>query len=174
MSSVGDIRRKSFAKKLNGLIKDVLMLSKLEASKKLNVDYGWLRKACSIGISQIDSRNVVQLTKIANSFGISIEDLWETKKENIMTECKYFVQILVHHRDVVYMFEKEVPKPPISPFVGLEINICGEYFEVESIYWSPSQSDSEESVTLNLKDKIWNGSGDPMETYASAGWKGVS
>ncbi len=57
----------------------VLRLNRLDAAKTLAVDYGWLRKACSVGLSRPNSRSMPQLTKIIEFFGLPLEELWTPK-----------------------------------------------------------------------------------------------
>ncbi len=76
VKEAGDVRRLFFAENVTSLIEGVLRLNRLDSAETLGVDYGWLRKACSIGLSRADSRNIEPLTKIAEKFHLSVPDLW--------------------------------------------------------------------------------------------------
>ena len=75
-NEASNVRRSFFAENIDDLISSVLRLNRLDASVALGVDYCWLRKACSIGLTRADSRNISLLTKIAEKFHIKVEDLW--------------------------------------------------------------------------------------------------
>ncbi len=70
------VRREFFARNLSDLISQVMRLNRLDAAKALGVDYGWLRKACSVGLVRPDNRSLVSLKKIAERFHLTVEDLW--------------------------------------------------------------------------------------------------
>lgn len=76
LKEASEMRRNFFADNLTGLIEGALRKSRRESAVILGVDYQWLRKACSVGISRADSRNIKALTKIAEKFRLSVEDLW--------------------------------------------------------------------------------------------------
>lgn len=71
-----DERRGFFAANLRDLIGSVLRMGRQDAAKALGVDYGWLRKACSVGLSRADRRSTAPLTKIAERFHLAVDDLW--------------------------------------------------------------------------------------------------
>jgi hypothetical protein len=71
-----EVRRQFFAANLSDLISKVLGLNRLEGAKALGVDYGWLRKACSVGLTKADNRSLTPLRKVAERFHLSVEDLW--------------------------------------------------------------------------------------------------
>lgn len=71
-----DLRRWLFARNLHGLTSKVLGLNRIDAAANLGVDYGWLRKACSVGLVRSESRNIEVLSKIADRFLLSVEELW--------------------------------------------------------------------------------------------------
>ena len=71
-----EVRRNFFATNVSDLISKVMGQNRLVAAKTLGVDYGWLRKACSVGLSRADNRSLVPLTKIAERFHLSVDALW--------------------------------------------------------------------------------------------------
>lgn len=72
------VRRKFFAANLSDLLSKVLRMNRLDAAKTLEVDYGWLRKACSVGLTQPNSKSP-QLNKVAEFFELPVKELWTPK-----------------------------------------------------------------------------------------------
>jgi len=71
-----EVRRQFFAANVSDLISKVMGVNRLDGAKALDVDYGWLRKACSVGLTRADNRSLAPLRKVAQRFHLSVEDLW--------------------------------------------------------------------------------------------------
>jgi len=91
--SDSDVWRQFFAANVRDLVSKVLRMNCREAAKALGVDYGWLRKACSIGFVRSSSQNI---EKINSFFGFDARELWtpnlmakiqQKQKEKTVTEA---------------------------------------------------------------------------------------
>lgn len=71
-----EIRRMYFSNNVCDLTSRVLNRNRQDAARVLGVDYGWLRKCCSVGLTRPDRRNESQLRKIADYFRLPVEELW--------------------------------------------------------------------------------------------------
>lgn len=54
-------------------------LSQREAADEMGVGYKWMRRACHRGLKRTDSRTIDNLQKVADFFGIEVDDLWDEK-----------------------------------------------------------------------------------------------
>ncbi|MEO8494787.1 MAG: Dam family site-specific DNA-(adenine-N6)-methyltransferase, partial [Planctomycetota bacterium] len=54
-------------------------LSQEQGAEEIGVDDKWMRRACHRGLKRTDSRTVAELERVANFFGIEINDLWDEK-----------------------------------------------------------------------------------------------
>ena len=72
-----EIEREFFRQNIQDLIEKVLRKSRIEAAKTIGVDYGWLRKACSLGVTRPSKKNMASIQTTAQFFRLPTEALWK-------------------------------------------------------------------------------------------------
>jgi hypothetical protein len=77
LKSHNEVLRQFFSVNMEDLVSKVLRQSRIDAAKTLGVDYGWLRKACAMGVTRPNKRNNAPLEKVAAFFHIPVEALWK-------------------------------------------------------------------------------------------------
>ena len=70
--------RDCFRRNLRSLLASRWM-SQRQAADEIGVPYKWMRRLCHEGVTRMDQRTSAGLGKIAEFFGIEVEDLWQEK-----------------------------------------------------------------------------------------------
>lgn len=74
----GAKRAEIFRRNMRSLLESRWM-SQREAADEMGVGYKWMRRACHRGLKRTDSRTIDDLQKVADFFGIEVDDLWDEK-----------------------------------------------------------------------------------------------